>query len=44
MIIPTPVYQACTDLASNNPSAALFLLPTDFQHVTIKAVSSSGQS
>ena len=37
---PTLVYQARSHLALNNPSAALSLLPTDSEDVTIKAVSS----
>lgn len=38
--VPTLVYQARAHLALNNPSAALSLLPTDSEDVTIKAVSS----
>jgi len=38
--IPTLVYQCRAHLALNNPSAALSLLPTDSEDVTIKAVSS----
>jgi len=38
--IPILVYQARAHLALNDPSAALSLLPTDSEDVTIKAVSS----
>lgn len=38
--VSTLVYQARAHLALNNPSAALSLLPTDSEDVTIKAVSS----
>ena len=38
--VPTLIFQARAHLALNNPSAALFLLPTDSEDVTIKAASS----
>jgi len=38
--IPTLIYQARAHLALNDPSAALSLLPSDSEDVTIKAVSS----